>query len=861
MTCFTEMPPRAPGYKERVAHWQGLLYTLARPLVTIDFETRSACDLKAHGSWIYSKHASTEAMCLAYRLPGQKVDLWHMAHDKHLISESPPPEDLFAFIEAGGLVEAHNAFFERVIWLNVMVRRHGWPKVPHEQWRCSASRASAASLPRDLENAAKAMGLGVEKDMDGRKLMLKMSKPRQPRKEEILEWMESKGLEGDYRRHKKSMMEEVTLWHEDETDIYHLWDYCKQDVITEEAFSERVPELSPAELAVWQADQAINEYGARFDLTLAHAALTVAAEWRTVLNRELEDMTGVTAATKRAQVQTWLKENEDLELPDTRADTIDWHLNQAKANKMEISGRAWRVLEILKQVNRTSVRKYEAMLKKADPDDERARDLLMYHGAGTGRWTGKGIQVQNFPRGNTKNAWNEKGKAYFDIDRACQDIIEAYLQVTAGEESWESALEWLAMMHGDVMELLSSALRGAIMSCAGRDFITADYSAIEARCVLWEADAEAALEVFRTGGDIYCDMASGIYGVEVKKDTHPDERQFGKQAILGLGYGMGFLTFMLTCRKYGIAFSLEQCKGIMKDLFPKYTSWVKNHLFPERKNRESATQFQNRSRQAAKVRRALIDAREDPKKIIHELALMKYTVDVYRTRYPEVKALWYAQEDAAMAAVRGWEQAVEKAFQVKPIEERKRILGGVRHAEWLALPAGIKWRDSIKGPVHKAGKIAWYVEGGFLCCELPSGRCVRYRDPHIKVGKTSWGEEKEGLRYMSVITGGKWARTATYGGKLVENITQAVARDIMAEAVLRSKGYQGYRKEGNVIYIEWGEPSPYDVIMSVHDELVAEVDEDKGSLEDFENLMAKTEPWADGCPITAEAARFKRYRK
>lgn len=834
---------------DRIEYWRGVIPTLARPQATIDFETRSACGLKKHGSWVYSKHETTEAMCLAYRLPGGDVELWHMAHPEHLIGESPLPTELFAFVLAGGLVEAHNAFFERVIWRNVMVARHGWPAVPHTSWRCSASRASACSLPRDLENASKAMGLGVEKDMAGRRLMLKMSRPRQPRKDEVLAWMEENGHTGDYRRFKARMAEEVLLWSCEEEDLYHLWSYCKQDVRTEEAFSERVPELSPVELAVWQADQALNERGARFDLELAHAALTLAAEWRRVLNRELEEMTGISAATKRAQVKEWLEKEEGLELPDTAADTVDWYLERGGD---DMSGRCRRVLEIMKQVNRTSTRKYEAMIAKTDPEDERARDLLMYHGAGTGRWSGKGIQVQNFPRGTIK-----------DMEEACADILDAYHDAVDGRTDWETSLSWLYAMYGDVMELLSSALRGAVVSSRNRDLIVADYSAIEARCVLWEAGAEAALDVFRSGGDIYCDMATGIYGFQVDKRQHPNERQFGKQAILGLGYGMGFITFLLTCRKYAITFSVEQVRRILKDKYAKYNDWVHEYLFPKPKDGEDGTKWANRKRQAAQVRRKLEDAREDPRRIVHELALMKYTVDVYRSRYPEVKQMWSDQEAAAMAAVRGWENLVKQRAQEESPDVQERLMPRGLAGLWndLKTPFGTAWRDRIDGPVHRAGLISWYVSGGFLCCELPSGRVVRYRDPHIKPSKTSWGETKDGLRYMSVVTGGKWARTSTYGGKLVENITQAVARDVMAEALLRSKGYQGYRVEGNVIHVEWGEPSPYDVTMSVHDELVAEVDEDKGSLEDFEDLMSKTEPWAAGCPITAEAARFKRYRK
>src|SRR5690606_29162128 len=125
------------------------------------------------------------------------------------------------------------------------------------------------------------------------------------------------------------------LWHEDEDDIYRLWSYCQQDVRTEEAFSEAVPDLPERELRLWQIDQAMNERGARFDLKLAKAALSMAAKYKKKLNAELEAMTGISAATKRQQVKDWLAEHEGIELPDTTADTVDWYLERE-----EMSGRA-----------------------------------------------------------------------------------------------------------------------------------------------------------------------------------------------------------------------------------------------------------------------------------------------------------------------------------------------------------------------------------------------------------------------------------------------------------------------------------------------------------------------------------------
>ena len=828
-------------------------------IATMDFETRSECDLKKHGAWVYSKHPSTEALCLSYKLPGKPTKTWHMGHEprtpwnedapEHRIEQTEDPTDLFEWIALGGLVEAHNAFFERVIWTHVMVVKHGWPELKPENLRCSASKASASALPRSLEQAAKAMNLPVEKDMEGRRLMLKMTKPRKPRKAEKEAWKKhciEEGFTND------NMPDHPVVWYETEEAIFRNHEYCERDVETEEAFSHACPDLSQRELYLWQMDQAINWFGVRTDVPLAVAALKRAAEAKLLLAEELQELIGIEKPSQRTKIKQYLID-EGLEIPDTTAGTIDYFLeNYDFENEVHR-----RVLEIVKAYNRTSVRKYQAIIDKTDPTDMRARDILMYHGASTGRWSGRGIQVQNFPRGNAINDhyWNKKAERWdstFNMDKAVRDIKDETLDTAT-----------LALMYGDIMEFLSSALRGAIQpSNDNKVMIVADYSAIEARCVLWEAGAEAALEVFRSGGDIYCDMAEGIYGYPVNKKDHPKERQFGKQAILGLGYGMGYITFLLTCRMYKIIFGKDQVMQIVgEELYDKYADWIdRNLLRPTRKNvpkvnedtgetewvPEPEEDFKRRKAAAAKKRKALMEARVNPRKSIHELVLMKYTVEVYRKRYPEVPAMWRAQEKAAIEAIKKGEEALLFDLDLEDISP--------------ADPEWDEYRNNFKGPVVEEGKFKWFMEGGFLCCELPSGRLLRYRDAFLKTTKTEWGESKPSIRYYTVVLGSKWARTSTYGGKIVENQTQAVARDVMADAMLDMIGVDDIANDNYNIY-ELMEESEYRPLMTVHDEIVAECAKISVDKDDFEAVMCAVGPWADGCPITAEADTMARYRK
>ena len=148
------------------------------------------------------------------------------------------------------------------------------------------------------------------------------------------------------------------------------------------------------------------------------------------------------------------------------------------------------------------------------------------------------------------------------------------------------------------------------------------------------------------------------------------------------------------------------------------------------------------------------------------------------------------------------------------------------------------------GRLYEEGPIKWKVQGNFLYCKLPSGRCLAYPDPLVKIIKTKWDTEKESLTFMAVngLTK-KWEREHTYGGKLVENIVQATARDLMANGMLNT------------------EKAGYKTVMTVHDEVISEVPEGFGSVEEFEKLLSTPPEWAKDYPIKAEGWRGKRYRK
>ncbi len=215
-------------------------------------------------------------------------------------------------------------------------------------------------------------------------------------------------------------------------------------------------------------------------------------------------------------------------------------------------------------------------------------------------------------------------------------------------------------------------------------------------------------------------------------------------------------------------------------------------------------------------------------------------------------------------------QSMARNYNVTvPDEEALEIVKAWRAANqkivnyWYDLEAAVA-SAMTEGCTASAGPIGRQVKfkksGSFLWALLPSGRALCYPYPELRMVTTPWGEEKEQLTFMTVVdmaqkkkaktlpdpnSKGKWQRVSTYGGSLAENMTQAIARDLLADAM------RAIEAEG------------FEIIFHVHDEVVAEVKQFRAAyaLERMEALMSVTPPWAKGLPLAAEAWSGKRYRK
>ena len=686
--------------------------------LTLDYETRSEADLTKVGAWEYSIHPSTDVLCVGWECDDVKGQ-WRMGQEA--------PENLFALLLFDvDTFEAHNAFFEMCIWQNVCHARYGWPAIPMNIWRCSASKAAAVSIPRSLAGAGNALRLKTVKDeLYGKSAMMKLSRPRKPTKNN------------------------PSIWNDDPEIWSKMLEYNQNDVASEVALSAALPALTPKELRVWQLSERMNLKGIGVDTEGCRAARQLAEEYKERLAKEFRAITGINPG-QRAAFLVWLN-RQGVCVTDTTAETLDKLLKFIIADKPV--GPIHRAIEIVRAVGRSSVKKYDSMIEYAKTDG-RARGLFLYCGATTGRWAGRGIQPHNYPRGG-KHDMDQMWRVIHD-----RDLLE------------------IELLYGDPLKFLSHALRGALWAAEGQHFLVADFAAIETRVLFWLAGETKGLEVLRRGEDIYCDMASDIYRRLITK-ANAVERQFGKQAILGLGFGMGFIKFFMTCKKYGITFTRAQIGQIVA---AGELNAVMDWIYRER--------WGDIKKMIPDIQRSDLPA----------LALMKYAVDRYRRKYAAVPRLW---ADCELGA--------RTALQVKDCAP------------------------------FKTGKVLWSatrIAGKqFLVCELPSGRKLHYPEAEI-VGND--------ITHMVVDDKGQWVRRKTYGGMLAENVTQAVARDVMAEAMLRLDAHPTYKNS---------------LVATVHDELIAELPKGRGSVKEFVQLIETVPDWAAGMPIAAVGWEGKRYKK
>ncbi|ANS90332.1 DNA polymerase I [Staphylococcus pseudintermedius] len=456
--------------------------------MNIDIETYSSNDILKCGVYKYVEAKDFEILIIAYSIDGGSVSAidmtmlddteFHAAYETFKIALFDPNVKKYAF----------NANFERTC-----LAKHFDVDMPPEEWSCTMVNATRLGLPSSLEKVGDALNLQNQKDRAGKNLIRYFSVPCKPTK-----------VNGG--RTRNLPMHAPDKWQQ-------FIDYCIRDVEVEMSIATKIKDfpVTKEEQKYWNLDQRINDRGIKLSKELMVGANELDKMSKEDLLKQAIQITGLENPNSTSQLLKWLNEEQGLDIPNLQKKTVQDYLKNA-------TGKAKQMLEIRLQMSKTSVKKYNKMHDMMCAD-ERVRGLFQFYGASTGRWAGRGVQLQNL----TKHYMSD---VELDIAR---DFIKA--------QRFDD-LSLLLATHPQ--DLLSQLVRTTFVAKEGYILAVSDFSAIEARVIAWYAKEQWRLDVFNTHGKIYEASAAQMFGVPIESITKGDPlRQKGKVSELALGYQGG----------------------------------------------------------------------------------------------------------------------------------------------------------------------------------------------------------------------------------------------------------------------------------------------------------------------------------
>jgi len=645
-------------------------------ILWIDFESRSRCDLSSKGVYNYAQDASTDVLCMSYAFDDDEVVTW--------TPDQPFPD---VVRQHTGQICAHNAAFERLIFWYVL-----HCNFQLEQFYCTATQARANCLPGSLEDVGRAISSNMRKDHRGNQLIRALSIPR---------------TDGTFNTDAALMAEMVA--------------YCEADVRAMRAISKAMRPLSDEELADYHTNERINDRGVLLDLPLAQAAIRYASVELEEIETLVAELTeGAIKSVRSPKMRQWVIDRvgpQALKMMETYKDgdlkySIDKSVRAnllafAEENPDEIPTTVADVIQCADDLWASSVAKFSRLASLADEDDHRVRGAFVFAGgSATGRASSYGAQIHNLTR---------------KCAAAPDDVRHAMVRGHSITPRFGKR----------VTDVLKGMLRPALIPAAGKQFVVADWSAVEARVTAWASNdpqADEVLQVFRDGRDIYKREAAGIYRV-AEDSVDKDQRQIGKVAILSLGFGGSIGAFSAMGRNYGV-------------------------IMPE----------------------------SDSRRI----------VDAWRRSNAWAVRYWTKLEEAYTRALRN------------------------------------------PGREFTAGRVTYLYDKQHLWYALPSGRILcypfaKFEGDEITYVKAAWKPAADAT---------EWPRARLWRGLACENITQAIANDLLRHALRQLP----------------------DVVLHVHDEIVLET-ADPDAPNTLKQVMCTPPEWAAGLPLSAEVEVMNRYGK
>jgi len=529
---------------------------MSRPLAFVDVESRSAIDLPARGIDAYLADASTVPVSIVAltaeachvwvnsslydgqtRMPLGELDIPDRYGDVPpvRIYFTPGPPRVLADLAASHDWVGHNAagFDEPFCKAKLSL---------HPRWIDTLPLAKQAGLPGKLDDIGHAL-LGVGKH-EGGKILRRFYDASKPAPFHLL---------------------------------WPLVGYNVCDCLITRALYRDVESFVPdQERRLIALHQTVNRRGVGFDESLHARLLDVAHHAREHAGEQIEDLTA--GRLKRTDLRSvpkmkaWLAEN-GFRVENMRRETVNRLLGEPDlffegdeetgVTLEAVMPVVPRVLRLRTAATRNTGAKLDRMRGRAGGDG-RLRDLLVYYGAHTGRFSSRVVQLHNMYRGVPK--CDVKGLLAGLGDDTPRNY--ALLRDEAARLRLIPGLGWVA-----VDDVIATLLRYVLVPTPGRWFGIVDYAAIEARCLAWMAGEESLLDAYRRDRDVYCDFGAKLFGRPITK-TDESQRQVSKVVVLGAGYGMSGEKMAIYCANNGVdlhaaGVTAEQCIQTYRQTYPR----------------------------------------------------------------------------------------------------------------------------------------------------------------------------------------------------------------------------------------------------------------------------------------------------
>lgn len=760
------------------------------------------------GSVVYAEHPSTEVLCAYYDMrDGQGEQLW--------MPSMPPPRVLLDYVSGGGLIEAFGVQFEYQIWNKVCCKKYGWPALKLAQLRCAQAKARAFGYPGKMKYTGPAMHLVEQKDAEGERLIKKFSVPRNPTKTDprkrvkfvpnpnkVIAIIAGVYAAAEAEATAKGLKKAKLPKHHKK--LTRLKKDAEDTLLMQGYCAQDV--RTEIEISQKTPDLESDEL-LFFQCDRAMNVRGVALDIEGVENC----IAIVLQAHEKYNAELSMLTGGAVEKASEIQKLSDWVMNRGvyvdslskdsladMLTQPNLPPDVRRALELRQAVGSAAVKKVFAMINMV-ASDGRLHELFSYHAAHTGRVTGNGPQPTNMPNSGP-------------VVRHCPECGEYWVRSSGDEKVYTSHIGKCCPLcggEGVEEEWGPEAAEFALSVIASRELsyvedYFADAMAVVSGCL--RALFVAGPGKRFVGSDytaIEAVVAAVLTGEEWRIEVFRTHQKIYEASASKIT-GVPFEDFMI---HYG--YTPEQLKQ------PEW--WLQKPLNP--------------------------GSHHPLRKKIGKYAELASGFGGWVGAWKKFGADEYLSEKEIKQGILAWRRESPSFPEMWGGQEREDK-NGDKYPELFGLEGAAI--SAIRNPGKVFGyRNIWYkVENDVLLCRLPSGRKLAYHEPRI-------GERKgrPSIMYMGYNTNPEkgrtgWVEMDTYGGSLFENVVQATARDILRHATINL------------------ERAGYKIVLQVYDEVISEVPEDFGSVEEFERIMAIMPDWAKDWPIKAKGGFVgQRYRK